>query len=63
MSRPPRFFPHVYLVFAAGYVLPYFLRNVNAVISTGLSRELALSPGALGVMTAAYSVALRAAAA
>ncbi len=53
----PRFFPYVYLAFAAGYVLSYFFRNVNAVISTELSRELTLSPGALGLMTAAYFVA------
>jgi MFS family permease len=57
VPRPPRFFPHVYLAFAAGYVLSYFFRNVNAVISTELSRELMLSPGALGLMTAAYFVA------
>ena len=53
----PRFFPYVYLAFAAGYALSYFFRNVNAVISTELSRELTLSPGSLGLMTAAYFVA------
>jgi MFS family permease len=53
----PRFFPYVYLAFAAGYVLSYFYRNVNAVISIELTRELALAPGALGLMTAAYFVA------
>lgn len=53
----PRFFPYLYLAFAAGYVLSYFFRNVNAVISIELSRELSLSPGVLGLMTAAYFVA------
>jgi len=53
----PRFFPYVYVAFAAGYVLSYFYRNVNAVISIELTRELGLGPGALGLMTAAYFVA------
>jgi len=56
-SAAPRFFPYLYLAFGAGYVLSYFFRNVNAVISIELTRELSLSPGALGLMTAAYFVA------
>ena len=61
MSPPaPRFFPHLYVAFAAGYVLSYFYRNVNAVISPELTRELSLSPGALGLMTAVYFVAFAA---
>ena len=59
-SPAPRFFPHLYLAFATGYLLSYFYRNVNAVISIDLARELALSPGALGFMTAAYFVAFAA---
>jgi predicted MFS family arabinose efflux permease len=50
----------MYLAFAAGYLLSYFYRNVNAVISIDLARELAFSPGTLGLMTAAYFVAFAA---
>jgi predicted MFS family arabinose efflux permease len=59
-TAAPRFFPHVYGAFAAGYLLSYFFRNVNAVISPELTRELALSPSALGLLTAVYFVAFAA---
>ena len=50
-------FLRLYPAFAAGYLLSYFYRNVNAVISPELTRELSLSPGALGLLTAVYFVA------
>jgi predicted MFS family arabinose efflux permease len=50
-------FLRLYPAFAAGYLLSYFYRNVNAVISPDLTRELSLSPGALGLLTAVYFVA------
>jgi predicted MFS family arabinose efflux permease len=51
----------IFLPFAAGYVLSYFLRNVNAVIGPDLIRELALSPSGLGLLTSAYLLAFAAA--
>jgi predicted MFS family arabinose efflux permease len=51
----------VFLPFAAGYVLSYFLRNVNAVIAPDLRRDLAVSPGDLGLLTGAYLLAFAAA--
>jgi N-hydroxyarylamine O-acetyltransferase len=48
-------FRSMYPAFAAGYLLSYFYRNVNAVISPELTREL--SPGSLGLLTAVYFVA------
>jgi predicted MFS family arabinose efflux permease len=53
-------FRHLYPAFAAGYLLSYFFRNVNAVISPELTREFSLSPGALGLLTSAYFVAFTA---
>ena len=53
-------FRHLYAPFAAAYLLSYFYRTVNAVISPDLVRELSLSPGALGLLTAAYFVAFAA---
>ena len=53
-------FRQMYPAFAAAYLLSYFYRNVNAVISPELTRELALSPGALGLLTAGYFVAFAA---
>jgi MFS family permease len=49
----PRF-GRIYLPFAAGYLLSYLYRNVNAVISPELSRELGLQPAGLGLLTSAY---------
>jgi MFS family permease len=54
-ARAPAF-RHLYLPFAAAYLLSYFYRNVNAVISPDLTRELELSPGALGLLTGAYFI-------
>lgn len=55
MTPPP--FSTLYFAFAAGYLLSYLYRTVNAVISPELTRELALSPGALGLLTSAYFLA------
>ena len=50
--------PRNYLVaFAAGYFLSYLFRSVNAVISPELTRDLALAPGSLGLLTSAYFIA------
>lgn len=53
-------FARLYVPFAAGYLLSYLFRMVNAVISPDLTRELALTPGALGFLTGAYFVAFAA---
>jgi predicted MFS family arabinose efflux permease len=42
------------LPFAAGYFMSYLLRAVNAVVAPDLVSDLALSPGQLGLLTAAY---------
>ncbi len=55
MTPPP--FSTLYFAFASGYLLSYLYRTVNAVISPELTRELALSPGALGLLTSAYFLA------
>lgn len=47
----------VFLPFAVGYYLSYFLRNANAVIAPVLSNELALSPADLGLLTSTYLLA------
>lgn len=44
----------VWLPFACGYFLSYAFRTINAVISTHLVRDLGLSPGQLGLLTATY---------
>jgi len=44
----------VFLPFAVGYYLSYFLRNANAIIAPVLSNELALSPADLGLLTSTY---------
>ena len=53
-------FRQLYLAFAAGYLLSYLYRTVNAVISPELTLELALSPAALGLLTSAYFIAFAA---
>lgn len=53
-------FARLYFPFAAGYLLSYLFRTVNAVISPDLTRELALTPGSLGFLTGAYFVAFAA---
>lgn len=40
--------------FAAGYFMSYLLRAVNAVVAPDLVKDLSLSPGQLGLLTAAY---------
>ncbi len=50
----------VFLPFAAGYFLSFFFRNVNAVISKDLSREFALTPADLGLLTSMYLLAFAA---
>ncbi len=47
----------MYLPFAAGYLLSYMFRSATAVISPELTRELALSPAALGLLTSGYFLA------
>ena len=53
-------FAALYVPFAAGYLLSYLLRVVNAVISPDLTRDLALAPSALGLLTSVYFVAFAA---
>ena len=55
----PRFIP-IYLCFAAGYLLSYVYRTVNAVISPELSASLGVSASSLGLLTSAYFVAFAA---
>ena len=57
MSSQAIHFGRVYTPFAAGYLLSYVFRTVNAVISPELTRDLALSPAALGLLTSAYFIA------
>jgi len=54
LTRP---FHYLYFAFASGYVLSYVYRTVTSVISPELSRELALTPSALGLLTGAYFIA------
>ncbi len=53
-------FLRLYFAFAAGYLLSYLFRTVNAVISPELTRELGLAPASLGLLTSAYFVAFAA---
>ena len=53
-------FLRIYFAFAAGYLLSYLFRTVNAVISPELTRELGLTAGSLGLLTSAYFVAFAA---
>src|SRR5215471_10240909 len=50
-------FVRLYPAFAAGFLLSFFFRSVNAVISPELTRELALKPSSLGLLTSAYFLA------
>ena len=54
-------FLRIYFPFAAGYLLSYLFRTVNAVISPELVRDLALDPSSLGLLTSAYFLAFGAA--
>lgn len=60
MNSPALPFLRLYFAFAAGYLLSYLFRTVNAVISPELTRDLALAPGALGLLTSAYFIAFAA---
>ncbi|MEO8486388.1 MAG: MFS transporter [Betaproteobacteria bacterium] len=50
-------FARIYPAFAAGYLMSYLFRTVNAVISPELTRDLGLNSGALGLLTSTYFVA------
>jgi MFS family permease len=50
-------FGPIYVAFAAAYFLSYLYRTANAVISPDLTRELALNPASLGLLTGAYLLA------
>ncbi len=54
-------FLRIYFPFAAGYLLSYLFRTVNAVISPELQRDVALDPASLGLLTSAYFLAFGAA--
>ena len=54
-------FLRIYFPFAAGYLLSYLFRTVNAVISPELVRDVALYPASLGLLTSAYFLAFSAA--
>lgn len=51
---PLRLILSALLPFAAGYFMSYLLRAVNAVVAPDLVKDLSLSPGQLGLLTAAY---------
>lgn len=57
MIHGARPFGPIYLAFAAAYFLSYLYRTANAVISPDLTRELALDPASLGLLTGAYLLA------
>ena len=50
----------IFLPFAAGYYLSYLFRTINALISSQLTSDLALSPAQLGLVTSAYFLTLAA---
>jgi predicted MFS family arabinose efflux permease len=54
-------FLRIYFPFAAGYLLSYLFRTVNAVISPELVRDVSLDPASLGLLTGAYFLAFSAA--
>lgn len=54
---PARILFTALLPFAAGYLMSYLLRAVNAVVAPDLVRDFGLSPGELGLLTAAYLAA------
>lgn len=61
MLLPPLLHLRIFLPFALGYFLSYLYRTVNAVLAPDLVRDLALEPGSLGLLTAAYFLAFAAA--
>ncbi len=50
----PRIVLQVLVPFAAGYVMTWLLRSVNAVVAPDLVRDLGLTAGGLGLLTSAY---------
>ena len=56
---PPNFL-RLYAGFAIAYLLSYFYRSVNAVISPDLLRDLGISASSLGLLTSAYFLAFAA---
>ena len=54
---PSRIISMALLPFALGYFMSYLLRAVNAVVAPDLVRDIGLSPGQLGLLTAAYLAA------
>ena len=60
MTSPAVPFARLFFAFASGYLLSYLFRSVNAVISPELTRELALLPASLGLLTSAYFLAFAA---
>ena len=46
------------LPFGVGYLLAYALRNLNALLAEPISRELSISPTALGLLSAALFLAM-----
>jgi predicted MFS family arabinose efflux permease len=65
LAEPPPAFRtmgsrYLLYAFAGGYLLSYLYRTVNAVISPGLTSELGLASGSLGLLTSAYFVAFAA---
>ncbi|MSP48430.1 MAG: MFS transporter [Alphaproteobacteria bacterium] len=50
----PRIVLQVLVPFAAGYVMTWLLRSVNAVVAPDLVRELGLTASGLGLLTSAY---------
>jgi len=53
-SPLPRIVLHVMVPFAAGYVMVWLLRSVNAVVAPDLVRDLGLTASGLGLLTSAY---------
>ena len=51
---PRRIIFSALLPFASGYFMSYLLRAVNAVVAPDLVRDAGLTPGQLGLLTAAY---------
>jgi len=51
------FWSRVFLPFAVGYFISQLFRSVNAVVSTDLTRELALDAWTVGFLTSAYFLA------
>ena len=50
----PRIVVQVLVPFAAGYLMTWLLRSVNAVVAPDLVRELGLTASGLGLLTSAY---------